>query len=422
MHDFDSYLLYEIKKRNVYSCRIKVTLTENVKESVLKAAAEKAFSRFSYYSRKAVVNEDGAYILEPCDLPITVSPDDHIVKLGTEETNSLLFSITYEKDTIFFNFAHNFCGGCGSMRWIKTTLWQYFTDLGYQIDSTGILTPDTQITPEECAEPDIDALPEDLPLGNFDFAKDSFTLRQDYMEFYTNPDCKALYYPITIPKKDLMKYSRANDGSPNSIISAVLFKMLARTFPDQTKISGKISCNYRADVGCPETYRDIVRQLFIPYDGSMKEWPMEKLSTITRSRMYTQMQPEVSWMEARKVRDFRQAIDEQPDLMSKVDYAVDNSPTIHGIPSTFVISYVGKVGWGGLAPYIKGVFSLTFGHVMLEINATEDDFCISFQTVRKDRKYLDEFLNILKEEGISYTVGEVDERRLPEIILPPFPQ
>ena len=59
---------------------------------------------------------------------------------------------------------------------------------------------------------------------------------------------------------------------------------------------------------------------------------------------------------------------------------------------------------------------------MLEINATEDDFCISFQTVRKDRKYLDEFLNILEEEGISYTVGEVDERRLPEIILPPFPQ
>ena len=53
MHDFDSYLLYEIKKRNVYSCRIKVTLTENVKESVLKAAAEKAFSRFSYYSRKS---------------------------------------------------------------------------------------------------------------------------------------------------------------------------------------------------------------------------------------------------------------------------------------------------------------------------------------------------------------------------------
>ena len=149
---------------------------------------------------------------------------------------------------------------------------------------------------------------------------------------------------------------------------------------------------------------------------------MEKLSTITRSRMYIQMQPEVSWMEARKVRDFRQAIDEQPDLMSKVDYAVDNSPITHGIPSTFVISYVGKVGWGGLAPYIKGVFSLTFGHVMLEINATEDDFCISFQTVRKDRKYLDEFLNILKEEGISYTVGEVDERRLPEIILPPFPQ
>ena len=240
----------------------------------------------------------------------------------------------------------------------------------------------------------------------------------DYMEFMKDPQGIMGYYPITIPKKDLMKYSRDNDGSPNSILSAALFKMCARVFPDEEKFMSKISCNYRADVGCPDTYRDMVRQLHVPYERRMKEWTIEKLSTMTRSRMYIQMQPEASWAECRKVNAFRMAIDEQPDLESKADYAVKNSPTTNGYSSSFVISYVGKVDWGGLAPFIKGVFALTFGHIMLEVNATNEDFCVSFQTVRQDDKYVKEFLEVLDEEGISYMKGSFEDRKLPAIVLP----
>ena len=74
--------------------------------------------------------------------------------------------------------------------------------------------------------------------------------------------------------------------------------------------------------------------------------------------------------------------------------------------------------WGGLAPFIQGVFTLTFGHIMIEINATEDAFCLSFQTVRKDRKYLDAFLKILEEEGIACQVGTIEDRKIPGIVLP----
>ena len=418
MYDFDSYTLYEIKKRNVYSVRIKVILTEPVKGNTLRSTAEKAFRRFPYFARKVSVNKEGAYVFESCTKPITVTPDDHIVRLGTEETNGLLFAITYKGSNIYFSFAHNFCGACGMMRWLKATLWQYLTDMGHEVDSIGIMTTDTPMTSEECAEPDVPSLPTDQPVGNLDFPKDAFVPMSDYMEFMRDPTRLNGYYPIIIPKKELMQYARENDGSPNSIISALLFKMSAREFPGETKFAARIACNYRADVGCPETYRDMVRQLYIPYDIRMKDWPIEKLSTMTRSRMYIQMQPEASWNECRRVNAFRQAIDAQPDLDSKVNYAVEHSPTTHGTPSTFVISYVGKVEWGGLAPFIQGAFTLTFGNIMIEINATEEAFCLSFQTVRKDRKYLDVFLKTLDEEGIAYKVGGVEERKLPEIVLP----
>lgn len=420
-YDFDSYMLYEIKKRNVYSCKIRVILKEKVNGAVLKEAAPKAFKRFSYYNRTVSVNAEGAYILEDCDKPIVVIEGDRIVRLGTEETNGLLFAICYENEDIFFVFSHNFCGGCGAMFWVKSTLWQYLTDLGYEVDKTGILTADTPITPEEMAEPDVTQLPEGEPLGKMDLSMDSFTPRSDYMEISKDPVGSMGYYPVIIPKMALMKYARDNDGSPNSIIAAALFKMYTKAFPNETKFTGQITNNYRADVGCPDTYKDIVRQMYVQYDaGKMKDWSIEKLSTVTRSRMYIQMQPEVSWAQFKRVEAFRGLIDEQPDLESKADYAVNNSLTTHGIPSSFVISYVGKIFWSGLGPYISGVYSITFGHVMLEVNATDEDFCISFQTIRRDDKYLKEFLEVLDEEGITYRVLDRKLRYLPTIELPPF--
>ena len=56
---------------------------------------------------------------------------------------------------------------------------------------------------------------------------------------------------------------------------------------------------------------------------------------------------------------------------------------------------------------------------MVEVNATEEDFCFSFQTVRKDGKYIKEFLEVLEEEGITYSAGSLEEKKIPEIILPP---
>ena len=417
-YDFDSYLLYELKKRDVFSVKIRVILKEQVNGEVLSKAAEKAFQRFPYYRKTVSLNEEGAYVFEPCDKPVAVIEGDRRIRLGTEETNGLLFAITYEKNDVFFSISHNFCGGCGSMRWIKATLWQYLTDLGYDVDTKGIMTVDTPMTDEEHSEPDPASLPEGKPLGKFEFTMDSFVPVMDYMERMKDPDGIDGYYPIRIPKKALMKYARDNDGSPNSILAAVLYKMCVKVFPEENKFTAGIANNYREDVGCPSTYRDIVREMHIQYDDRMKDWPVDKLSTVTRSCMYVQMQPEVSWERCRRVDALRRQIDSMPDLESKVNYAFENSLITHGIPSTFHISYVGRVDWGGLESFIDGVYSLTIAHLMCEVNANEENFFISFHTVRKDGKYIKEFLEILDAEGIDYSIGDLTDRRLPVTILP----
>ena len=115
IHDFDSYALYEQRKRAILSVRIRVILTDAVDGEILRLAAEKAFRRFPYFARKVVLNDQSAYELKPCERPITVTPDDHIVRLGTPDTNNLLFAITYGGNDVFFNFSHNFCGAGGNV-------------------------------------------------------------------------------------------------------------------------------------------------------------------------------------------------------------------------------------------------------------------------------------------------------------------
>ena len=223
-YDFDTYLLYEITPRTGFTCRIRVIMKDEVQPDILKPAAKKAFRRFPYYSKTVSLNDQGAYILEPCDKPIVVAPEDQTVVLGSGETNGLLFAITYQGREIYFNFAHNFCGGCGAMFWIKTTLWQYLTDLGYPVSDEAILLPGTPVTPEEIAVPDPDSLPAEEAFHRSQ-AGDSFMLISDYMEMARNPKSMGrFYHPLRIKKTELMKYARDNDGSPNSIISAMLFK------------------------------------------------------------------------------------------------------------------------------------------------------------------------------------------------------
>ena len=417
-YDFDSYLLYEVSRMTLYTVRFKALLNAPVEPETLRAAAEKAFRRFPYFARSLAVNKEGAYELEPCPQPIAVFEEgEETFLLGSPRTNGLLFAISYRDNAVFFSFAHSFCGGFGAMFWIKSTLWQYFTDLGHDVSPEGLFAPDSPQLEGETALPDPDALPKDEPIGEY-HGKDSYIPLKDFLGYVLYPAEKQVYTPINIKAESLMKYARAHDGSPNSILSALMYKTCSRLFPDAEQISGGIVCNYQKDVGCPNSYHDLVRLLHTRYTQKLRDWPVEKLSTVTRGMMYLQMQPEVSWKYYRELMAYRSEIDRISGSRQKRKYASENSPLRAGPRDTFNIRYVGNVGWGGLSEFITAAYPITEGHLMLEVTATGDQFCISFETLANTEKYLGEFLKVLREEGIPCTVGETEKSNLPRIALP----
>ena len=418
----DVYLLYEYSKKNAFTVRYKVTLSESVDAELLTQAAREAITRFPYYSVKVGLDEGENYVLLFNDSPLPVLPEkDERLMLGSEKLSGHLFALTWRDDTIWFNWAHCSCGAFGALFWIKTTLYQYLTKkYGELVPPADLKKVGSPVDDAEYAIADPDNLPDDDPLKRYEEGDSNVGILQDYL-YFLNPFANDIYYyQVEFDSKAFMDYAKKIDGSPNSVLAAIMLKTTARHFQKRNDqhISAKIACDYRKDIGCDKAYRDYVRFLHVKYDWDMEEESIERLSQRARGAIIAQMQPENSFEWYRALVETQREIDSQPDLKSKTKYATDHSIYRSDSRDTYMISYVGRTDWGGMAKYIKSAFTITDGNLMLEVNALPDKFCVTFQLLSKDRKPLDRFCEVLLEEGLPFTVSDRLIRYMPDLVLP----
>ena len=418
----DSYLLYEAGKFITYNIRIKIVMKQAVNVNALKTAAQTAFKRFPYYAKKINILPNGEIELQDNPLPLSVKPaSGKHTRLGTADINYHLCSIEYEGNVIYFNMHHGLCGGCGVMFWIKSTLWHYVKEaFGVTLEIGNIKTADTTFVDGETAYPDAASLSDDEPLGKVK-TDTVYIPAADYAkQLLLTPFKDTKYYELELEAKDFMKYARSNDGSPNSILSALMFRAVCKvTSPKIAKaIRGNIICNYRGDVGCPETYHDLVRLMSVFYPRELESKDIEYLSTVTRSVMYVQMQPEFSAKTFKNALISKEGIDTKNGLLNKRLYALTHSPYKKSPFGTFLISYVGRDEWYGLENYVERMHSITDGHLMVEVNSLRDKFYLTFMELNGKHKFYDAFCEAMREENIHFKEYGGYERKLPYSVLP----
>lgn len=418
----DIYLLYEYMEKLPFTVRFKVQLDAPIDEKLLDRAAQEAIERYPYFKVQVGLDKDQNYTLTHNVRPIAVLPEeDRRLVLGSEEVNRHLFAITYRDDCIWFNFSHAPCGAFGGMFWFKTTLYQYmikrYGDLAAPKD---LKLPDSPVTYGELFFPDADALPKDEPLYRYDGGDSNLALTRT-LKYLLNPFVKdCYYYQIEIPSKEFMDYAAKIDGSPNTILAAMMYKASTRFLKEKkdTHLSVRIAADYRDDIGACESYRDFVRFIHIRYEWDMKNESIEKLNMRARGAVIKQNQAELGVERFVRLQKAHDDVDAQPDLKSKKKYALSNSAFRNDPRDNSTISYVGKMDWGEMDRHIKGLYTITDGDLMLEMNALSDKFCITFQLVDKKREPLERFCEILDGEKIPYTVSDRYVRYLPKIELP----
>lgn len=418
----DTYLLYEYMEKIPFTVRMKVCLDENVDRKLLTDAAQEAISRFPYFSVKIGLDEGQNYILEHNDKPIAVIPEkDMRMTLGSDDVNGHLFAITYRDNCIWFNFSHAPCGATGALFWVKTTLYQYMTKKYGSIEPPkDIKLPGTPVTEGELHFPDPDKLPDDEPISRYTGGDSNLALGRT-LKYLLNPFAKQnYYYQIDIPAKDFLDYAKRIDGSPNTILTALMFKVSSRMFKEKkdTFISGRIAADYRDDIGAELSYRDFVRFIHVKYEWSMKDESMQKLNMRARGPVIAQNSPELGWERFKKLERVHREVDEQPNLKAKKKHASKNSTFRSDPRDNYTVSYVGKIDWGGMDAHIKGFYTITDGDLMLELNVVKDTFCITYHLINKDPKPMELFCEELKKEGLPYTVSEQFVRYMPKIRFP----
>ena len=418
----DSYLLYEYMDKVPFTVRMIVLLDAPVDRAMLTDAAQEAIGRLPYFSVKVGLDEGQNYTLEHNDRPIAVLPEkDERLALGGDAVNGHLFAITYRENCVFFNYSHALCGAAGGLFWAKATLYQYMIKKYGPLEAPGdVKLPGTPVADGELFFPDADELPDDEPIAHYMGGDTNLHLGR-FLKYLFNPFAKdCYYYQVEIPVKDFMDYAARIDGSPNTILTAMMFKASSRLFKEKkgTFLAGRIAADYRKDIGAERSYRDFVRFAHVRYEWSMKDESIQKLNIRARGALIAQNQPELSFERFKKLDKAHKGIDGQPNLKAKKQFAAKNSTFRSDPRDTYTVSYAGKTDWGGMGEHIKGFYTITDGDLMIEVNALKDTFCITFQLINKDQKPLDLFCQVLRQENIPYSVSERYTRYMPKIELP----
>ena len=417
----DTYLLYETRQNapSNTNIRIALELTEDINGEILRAAVNEAIKRYPYFSVRIKI-ENGSYILVPNPLPIVVM-ETRIpsVPLGSEEVNYHLNYLDYADDTIFFNASHSITDGAGYLPFIKSVLYQYLIRAHNEpLSAEGIRLPDSAFLPGEVDFPDSGSLPE-VDERYVTKTAASYFPADDYIQAMKHPDCRNEgYYCISMKQREFMKYIHSNDGSPAAIIAVLLFKALAPLFPEADTFSAGIASNFRNAVNCQNAYHSLSTALHVTYQRSFLDMPVDKLGTITRGMIMLQSLPENSVIHMKEVLKFYEEIDSRKTIEEKRSFCLQEGLFTKGCKDTYNVSYVGRTDFGSMDKYVRSLYSLAYGNLLIEVNAIGNMFYIAFNQVRKQDRYIKAFLSILREEGLSYSVSDYRIKNIAPIVFP----
>ncbi len=413
----DAYLLHESGKFITFNIRIKVVMKEAVEYEALKKAAQKAFGRFPYYSKQIHIDEDGGIDLIPNPRTVRVNPVSKRKRtyLFSEEVNYQPCSIEYEGNCIYFNMYHGMCGGSGTFLWVKTTVYEYIcARYGVSPDPGSTILVDSPISEEEYAYPNPEELPKDSPVGKPNKDEVWFPGLEFLFGFGNLIFSDSIHYELQIPKKDLMKYVSENDGSPLSVVAAIMAKALFRALPkNDLPLRIETSHNYREEVGCPKTHHDLLSHIFYFLPYRVKDWPVSKLCTLIRGSTHLQTQSEYAYDTLRRFYEYTDIVDGVKGLKEKNACAAKNSHRRPDVHNSFIINYVGREDWGSMTEYVERAHIITDSHLLFEILDVGENFCISLMQMNKKKTYMDHFCKILEEEKLSYKVIGMFKNHLP---------
>ena len=393
---------YLYQKHGMESEVMEIQLRKKVWGSILNQALTEALKRYPYLNTK-LVELDGDFYIVQNEMSLTARKTQRLAKLGAMSCGYHLVDITYYDRTIYVSWHHALCDGKGIKPFVETLIY-YYCRLRYhsRARAEGIRLSDSGLLPGENLDPNFEKHPYDDSKEPVDVPHDGYAIPENVIEEH-DVDYR---YEIQIPASKFLEVCKANQATPVILTSLLASAGIAELYPDFDKpINANIAVDIRDALDAPNTFKNCVRSMPLPFEREFLSMPLAKQAKKQRELLNAQRDRDL----CRKMADASLAMFEKLDSLPDYESKQQMMDFFNGmLINTYVISYLGKMVLNENAQYVEKICFYNSGAAGMGITMLScgNQFCLNFKQSFKSDKYAKAFCAGLKKLGIPYTVSD----------------
>lgn len=403
---------YLYKKYGMESEVIEVRFRKKVFGSFLNQALRDASKRYPYFNTKLVEMDGDFYIVQNSNA-LTARRTQKLAALGHISCGYHLVDITYYDRSVFISFHHALCDGRGIVPFVETLIYYYCKYRNHsKASSEGIRLADEPLLPGENIDPfmqsyDYDREKEkDFPV----ISRDSYAIPENV----ATGDKINYRYEVKIPHADFMRKCKENHATPVILTALLMSRGICGLYPDFDKpVNANIAVDIRTALDCPNTFKNCVKSMILPYSREFSALSLKEQSTVYRELLKKQRDRDYCRREANNML----GLSDKLDALDSFEKKQQIMSFFEGMTlNTYVISYIGQYRLNGNEQYIDGIHLYNSGTTGLGINVTScgNFFVMDFKQNFSHDKYVKAFCAEMDKLEIPYKASKVIPFSTPE--------
>ena len=393
---------YLYKRHGMESEVIEIRLKKKVSGSFLNQALQTSIKRYPYFNTRLVERDGDFYIIQNAQ-SLVARQTKTLARLGHISCGCHLVDITYYDCSIYVSFHHALCDGRGIMPFVETLIY-YYCNLAYGTDPLpeGVRQADDPLLPGETDDPF-------LQKYSFDDQKEFISLSRDAYAIPENVvtgEITNYRYEVRVPATAYMKACREHNATPVILLALLMSRAIAGIYPDYDKpINANIATDMRDALDAPNTFKNCVKSMILPYSRESAEKSLTEQATEYRELLNAQRDRDYCRREANAMiglfdkLDSLKSYEEKQKIISFYEGMTLN---------TYIISYLGTFRLGAHEKQIDSIHLYNSGTTGLGINmiCCGDSFILDFKQNFSSNKYVRTFCAQLEQLGAECRVSD----------------
>lgn len=394
---------YLYKTYGMESEVVEIRFHKKVYGSHLNKALRTALERYPYLNTK-LVELDGDFYIVQNKVSLVATRTETLPRLGHISCGYHLIGVTYYDKTVYVSFHHALCDGRGIMPFIETLIY-YYCASRYRSDasSEGIRLADSPLLEGETTEPNLEGYDFDESKPPVEVSRDAYALPENVVE-----ERDTYYrYELDIDSPSFMKACKGCGATPVVLTSLLMSAGIAGMFPDFDKpINANIAVDIRDALDLPNTFKNCVRSMPLPYTREFLDMPLDAQAKQQRALLNAQRDRD----NCRRAANASLALFDKLDTMEGYEAKQSMMDFLGGmLLNTYTVSYLGQMRVNENAQYIDviGIYNSGSTGISISMIACGDKFCFNFKQSFESDRYVEAFCRGLDEHGVEYSASEV---------------